>query len=487
MTMFPIATIPAEPYPGGFDRYSRPDYMQGINLPWIIVPRRGWNAQTVSYFQQVAQNPVEGLRRWAQELPLRLLEILGDVHPTFSMARSNWLNLAFGPDDTDFVAEDASGKTNKRGTKAIADLFASMKSDVNGAVTLQRAIGQQILFFGMTCIEGVPNKNGAGLETIVTFDPLSTRFRDLSDGSRIFEQRQGGQWKELKLEQCFSFGYDSSSDNPYGRPLFSGALGEGLSDLERQKNSNDVLRTVVWPRLSVGFPHEAVMKLALENPSLTIGRGPNGEDLSPSQYAAQQFNAFQKMMMGLKADDIFIYPMGGQVDSINAAQGLDGIAKILEQKRIFLCQGLDTLPSLCGVTDGGTQAYSSVQWGVQVKKIEGFRSFVNGCICRVLDFMLRLLGLNVKSVAKTKPIRSSEQLADAQARQYEIANEQALIDMGFNDRDTACVELTGHEPVLDDEAYQAQQDEQAQKELDSQVQLATAGKQASNTVGDKKS
>jgi hypothetical protein len=299
-----------------------------------------------------------------------------------------------------------------------------------------------------------------GLQDLVTFDPTTVRFRDDGLGNRYVEQKQPTGWRTLNKENCLAIGFDASRDNPYGRPVFAAALSEGMVDMAVHQSMTDVLQAVAWPRLSVGFPFAEAAEFAIAHPEVCVGQKDDGSDLTPAEYAMAEMRRLSTLVQNMKADDVFMYPKDGMVSVLNGANGMSSLDPILQQKRMRMCQALDTLPNLLGVTDGGTQGYSSVQWGVQAKKIESFRKFVNHLLCKAFNLHLRLRGINATVRAEAEPIRATDAYTDQQARQLQIANTQALVDAGYIDRNTASFTLTGSEPVLSDED-QAQQDTNA--------------------------
>jgi len=415
-----------------------------------IVPRRGWDARTRNFMETVRASPVAGLTTWAQEAPLRLLAALADIHPMVGMARRNNLTLPFGVGDTTFIAEDSKGDTSDEGTDALNALWKDGLGDFNGLVGLQKAIAEQVMFYGLACTEGVPSKNDKeGIHRVVTFDPLSVRYRDTPLGERLMEQYQTGRsWVGLSQIQCIVQAYEGNTENPYGRPLFSAALGEALSDIQGNRDLSDVLHTIAWPRLTVGFPFEAIMKFAIDNPQVLVGRGNGGADLTAEQYAGQQFVALAAKLSGMKADDTFVYPVGGQVGMLNGATGMTSLRDILEFKRHRLVQALDQLPTLLGIQSGGTLAYSSSEWGIQAKKFEELRDFVNSVIIRLGNLHLRLLGMPLTVKAKTIPIRATDAKVEEEARKIRIENEQKLVELGYQSREEASINLTGSGPAV---------------------------------------
>ncbi|NBW20650.1 MAG: hypothetical protein EBR82_73065, partial [Caulobacteraceae bacterium] len=241
----PLApTYPAAPLSEVNERLSRPPYLTGYAGVLTIVPRRGWDAKTNLFLSDIASNPVKALSQWSMSQPLRLLYSLADIHPLVGAARSVWLSMSFGQDDTRFIAVDDKGDENEDVSKLLVDLMEHQDVSIGGLVGLQNAIGEQAL-------------------------------------------------------------------NPYGRAKFAPALGEALADIARNTNLNDVIKSVAWPRLTVGFPYQEILQYAEEHPEVLIARAPDGGDLTPAQYAMAEFQRVGEKMLTLKADDVFIYPVGG--------------------------------------------------------------------------------------------------------------------------------------------------------------------------------
>ena len=446
--------MPASGAPQNFNlgvSQTRPSYFGPYGNGIGIVPRRGWDAGTAAFLSYAEQSPIAALTLWSSTLPHRLLAVLADIHPMISQVRSNNLRLAFSPGDTRIVAVSLAGKDGETidgpGTAALDALWASLPPETGGLLGLQAALGDMALTCGLCTVEAVPGLRGQGLADIATFDPLTVRFIDDAAG-RHLQQNQGGQWKGLDPARCFAKGVDSSRDNPYGRPLFGAALGEALNDIAIQQNLREVLRAAAWPRLSVGFPFEEMIAFAAANPALTTGAGPGGRDLTAVEFAQEQFSAFQAKIATLKADDVLIYPKNGMVDALSVGAGLSGLEGILDRQRHRLVMALDELPGMVGITDGGTQSYTSVQWGIRAKKLEWLRGFVNGLLVSVASLHLKLLGSTAVARAETKPIKTSDALAVAQARSFEIANEKQLVVMGLQSQDDAAHHLTGSEAAV---------------------------------------
>lgn len=437
-------------------RQTRPVYFNAYNNGLGVVPRRGWDPFTVSLIQGASDRPVAGIAAWARTAPQRLLQMLFDVHPMMSQARSNVVSLGFSPGDTHIVAVKKTPAGDEQidpeGTAELDSFWDRLDPEVGGLTGLQVALYDMAATTGLCTVEGVPGPRGTGLQDIITFDSLSVRFRDtwnarLPFGGRLLEQNQGGQWATLDRTRCLAVPVFGTRDQPYGRPLYPAVLVEALRDLRTQQTLDDFLHSVAWPRLAVGFPFEEAVKFATENPEVLAGQASDGGDLTAVMWATQQFDALKDLMNALLASDQFIMPKGSEPRVLSGAEGLRSLEGTLTMQRHRLVMALDQLPGLLGITDGGTQAYTVAQYKLAMKKLEWIRAFVNSVLVLLANLHLRLLGSSLTARADTEPMSPLDALADQQARQIEIANEYALVDRGAQSEEDAAINLTGSGPV----------------------------------------
>lgn len=441
----PFARTPA----GGGGRVTRPAYYSPYSGNGLgIVPRRGLDPISARFLAEL-----ECLRDMAGVYPLRLLALVTHLHPLVRQAWSNNQSLGFAPGDTRIVAvKDLDGQAGGReaqddaGTAALDDLWDRH----GGLVALQRAGSDQAMTAGMACYEGVPGPRGMGLADVLTFDPLSVRFRQGKDSGEpplVAQQSQTGGFVDLPGESCFCVGMDATRDNPYGIPLFSAVLTEALEDVGLQRILRDVLYAVAWPRTTVGFPLEELVKFGEENYA-SLGLLQPGQqyvaDGAPTaaQWAMEQFEALRTLMESLKAAETLIFPKGGTVGTLNGGD-LRGTEGTLQMQRHRLVMAVDQPPTLLGIDTGGTKAYGSVHWKVYALKLEALRHFVNSILVKLANLHLRLLGLPLTARAEVTPIRTEDLLQAAEARSLETETEFTHVRAGFTSAEEASITLTG--------------------------------------------
>lgn len=433
-----------------------------------IIPRRGWDDQTRLWMTQVQTSGDAALLRWAEQVPLRLLQVLTDLHPMASMATRNNTGLGLSPSDIKIVAEvpGGGGDIDEKGQAALTELWARLPAHFGGMIGLGRALMRQTLWSGMHCAEAILSEQAlGGVQTVETFDPLSVRWRDTPEG-RLLEQDQISAqlsyvlpgavhvgalspdgWRELPSETCFASPLDGDTDNPYGIPVYSAFLAEGLADIKDWKNIGDVMHAIVYPRLFFAFPFEQIVQFAKESvgtdEDVLTGAGPGGVDLTATEYAFAVQEQFKTDIQGLAADDQIFGIKGGEVKPILLAEGLRGLQGPLEMRRLRLAQSLSHPATMLGITQGGTQAYSSTEWQSYAKNLEAMRGHTVETLVKIASLHLRYSGINAIAKAEVAKIQTSDKKADEEARGLEIKNEQELIRMGFATGDDASVALTG--------------------------------------------
>lgn len=423
---------------GSSSPQTRPDYFRFTGSGLGIIPRRGWDVATNRWLLASAAS-ADGLRGFLANAPNRVLQVLADTHPYFSLARSNDLALAFSPGDTRILAETpgAAAEANAAETQDLSGLWDKAEG---GELGLQSACYDSLSTCGMVVIECVPGPRGQGVSQILTVDPLTCRFVDNTDGTRTLQQQQTGGWVDLDPNRVKAFAYHGTRDNPYGIPRWSAALTEGLRDFQRQGHLDDILYSVAWPRITAGFPFNETVKFAEDNPQLRTGQGPIDSvsglprDQTPVEYAFAEFSAFKTALMEKRHDDAFAYFKDGVISILSGGDGLASLQGTLDGQRLRLITGLHQLTALMNIDLGGTLAFSSTQFKAYAKKLEALRAIICGQIMVwIASLHLQWQGLALVARADYEPIQTSDAYVDQQTRQLEIENDFELFDNGLID------------------------------------------------------
>jgi hypothetical protein len=289
-------------------------------------------------------------------------------------------------------------------------------------------------------LEAVPGANGSGVGQAFDVDPLCVLYAtDDKKRTRIAAVRKPDTYLDTRL--IYDGAWRATSDNPYGFARYGSFLSVGLDDISDQRNQTDFLHAVAWTRLAYEYPLEMIAQFARDNPDECLtAKGRDGGDLTPGEYAINQLSNVRQQLTGLRADDVITAP--GKIYSVGTgnATGLEGI---LQMRRLRLCQALQQLPNLMGITDGGTQAYASVQMTAHAQKLEGFRACVNDALVWLANLHFRLLGIDMVCRCESKPLLLTDLKSHHEARKIEIENVLALVDRGYLTEEEGSVTLTG--------------------------------------------
>jgi len=447
----------------GRGRQTRPGYFDGFSYGGLsvngvlgIIPRRGFDPATAAFLEGVATGKAEAVRAFAETVPLRLLRVLMTTHEMGAMALSNDLSFTFRPGAMKVVAvkdyRGGKGTPDEAETAYLQRLWDRTDGLARGEVvpggqgggleSLQKALARQQTTDGLSALECVIGDDG--VRDIIDFDPLSVRFRD-TDAGRLTEQRQADApagWRPLDLSTVRVSAWNGSRENPYGGPRLGTFLGAGLADISEQRSLRDWLHASAWPRIAFEFPIEQWVKYAQDNPDILVGAADDGGDLTPTEWAERQVETMRRVVEGLTSSDFIIMATGGSAKALNVAPG-GGVAELLTQRRLRVAQSLDHPPALLGITDGGTQAYATVQLRQYGAKLTGVAHDPDRAAEWVANLDLRARGVDMVARVEREEIVLTDALTDQQARQAEINNVLTLVDRGMLDPQEAAMMLTG--------------------------------------------
>ena len=453
----------------------------GVIARRSIDPRMSERAAALFEGTNLSCNPAQALMQMAQEAPLQLLRILLPQSGPASMAQYVDLALGFGPGKIRFVARkegaDGTRVEDVGGTAQLNRLWTlyaggnTPQSDAQSPLAITAILAHAALRLndtGMFCFEAVPGKPGEGVTQILDFDPLTCRFRDDNDtGARLFEQQDNAfqaagakipgavdGWRPLIGPQIIRMPWWGSRNNPYGSPRYGAALGYLLAKVARNRQLRDWLSNAVWPKVVISQTVSALLKVVTDNPAMlqdpaTIQAAGLDPDLigqlRPDQWVALQFRALRDKLATAKSDDI-LFIAEGDVTDVNPSD-ISGASEVLRMTRMEEVQAMLTLPNLLGITDGGTQAYSEVQWLAVTEMLNFFRAFVAGGVAQLGTFHLRWLGSDLVCEPILEPIPPINRETVEKARAQFIQNEEKLARQGINSPDEYATAVSGSAPA----------------------------------------
>lgn len=429
------------------------------------------------------------LSYFAQTVPLRLLRIMLAQDGTAQMAAGIEAALAFGAGKVRFVAvkdwRTGRGVIDVSGTAEIERVYSlyqagdtrAQTNDVNlpGGIVAPSAIpaGLPMLLHaadrlndtGQVCFEATGDV-GTGVTGIYDFDPLYCRYRDAklsrpdarhATGERrktirVFEQQQDGAkpdartgavegWRVLGGPGIASISWKGSTDNPYGGPRNGAALAYLLRKTARRRDLGDWLHNVAWPKVIIEQAVSAMFALVTEHPELLEGTAEDGGNLDASEWVAARVQEITANLTRLSSDSVWVIGEG-KAYTVNPSD-ISGLTDVFKMERIEEIQSLNMLPSLVGVTDGGTQAYAEVQWLAEVQTLALLSAYSSAAPVQLGNYHFRLLGEDLVVRAEFDDLPPLAPQASAAARQTINAIEEHLAAIGVNSSEDLALRLSG--------------------------------------------
>ncbi len=403
------------------------------------------------------------LRASAFSNPLRVLALLPDIDPLAAKSQANTLSLTCAPGDVQIVADkesaDGAGDDaiDDAGTKDIEALFDALPQEVGGLKGLRKTLTLSLKNTGMAILECVPGPTGTGLAQLWPVDPLTCVFkRDLVTGEARLYQRQGAEDVALDPNFVLYVATDARVDDPYGRAKDAAALPAVLRNMALNQDLSDSVHNSAWKRLIYKYSLKQfweiatdVLKLAESEELLDEVAGEPVFDLQgrpivthpAAEWVQAQLARVDTYLASLNPDDNVTVDAAGGVDTIDGAD-LNGVEPVIKNYRLQAIQAYGDSPTMMGV-DGPSFNFGSVAWAVQAQMLEDLRDDVLGLLVRAASLHLKFRGRAQTARAKVKPIRTTDALVDAQAKQYEINNVLTILAWGFMTAEQASMELTG--------------------------------------------
>lgn len=404
------------------------------------------------------------LSNFAVTSPMRLLSVLPDIHPSVGFALWNALRCMCPADGLQIKAvrlgpdgrPPAGAEPDEGATEELNALWASLPQEVGGLQGLQTQLSIQAMFTGLICAEAVPGAEGGGVGRVWPVDSMTIGFsRPDRNADLTPRQRQAypdlaraaaaaGQgapsinlnWVPLNPETFFWAAVDAQVDDPHGRAPYAPVLSEALADLALMQDLRDAVHNAAWPRLKVGYNLLNLHKVAVEVYRIT-------DPAEAAKWVQARIDEVVRYVEDLYSDDNIVHDSSGSSETLQPGsfQGLEGVLNFLRHR---LVQALKTLPTLMGINDGATYNYTSVEWGIYASGLESLRSLVAWVIARIGTLHLRLLGIPAVAVAVYQPIKTNDELVEANTANVKLQNAANAEKLGYKTHDEACMMVYGH-------------------------------------------
>ena len=359
---------------------------------------------------------------------IKLLRNLYKINPDMGIALQDMFKLANTGHNVTFPNNtDDEARKMRDHLKQATKKWSKYTSGIDGLVNKMIV---QLIIGGAISIEGVPNQDLDGLDTVLFIKPDSIRFRRENNG--VYQPYQKNEnflaknldYIKLNTETYVYAGMFNDTDEPYGIPPFMAAL----DSLKGQADMRVNLKHLMELMGMMGFLEAKMAK--------------------PDQLANESTHAYQnrlnKMLKDLKRnlkDGMKDGIVTGFIDDHefemnSTTKDMQNVDKVWALNEQSVANGLGVNPAIIGVQQTTTDSGASVMLSKMISQLKNIQMIVG----YVLDFLysleLRLAGFNNKGIKITWAASTvSDDVKVQQAQQYKIQNNDLLYKAGIISQD----------------------------------------------------
>jgi hypothetical protein len=357
-----------------------------------------------------------------------LMKLLFVLDPTASHALSNFLKVF----DTGYyaVAKDFNGQSNKEAQGFLDGLMnrydrptgEGFSGDTSISSLYSRAV-TYALFHGAVAIE-VEFDQFFRNQNIHLVDPLKVEFeRDEKNNLTPF-YLSGRDRISLNAKNFLYFPVDPLPGDVYGTSQFISAIQPIMNKVRLLQDFARALRNLGFDRIDITIDEEALIDACKK-------RGIKDAD-AIEKVIQQVIGNTQSSFSDLKVDDnpahlssIKLAPLDGK----NSGRSLD-IKAIVDVMMSDIASGLKTFATVLGKAfNRSSEGYQSIEALLFIKMVEGFQSYIERIMERVLTLIVQVEGGHQVNVdfefleASLRPLYESAQYFQAfQTMIYEAEN-----------------------------------------------------------------
>jgi Phage Mu protein F like protein len=372
-----------------------------------------------------------------------LLRTIRTVNPAASQADWNYARLsnlghqlnAYAPDGS----EDQSAKDYcEELAKRVFSLYGG-GTDVGAGV-----LNMSGLWYGAQSLEVEFEDNLRDVRDFHVVNPFDITFQqDEETGNYIIGQMDGPEFRPLNPEQVFYLPIDPEIGDPYGKIPMLPAIQEVAYAVQVYDDLRRVAHNQGYPRLDIKFLEQALYD------NLPEGIIEQGEE-EILKYVNSYMDSLEEQFVELEVDSDYIHPDSVEIDTVGGAGSgtinFEGIVKITERQ---LNLALKQLPVLMGQNEGTTETHGTVQMKVYVAGIQAIQRNTKRILEKAYNTALRAQGSQATVKITFDNILAEDRKSEAEAESIEIQNEIAKTNQGWQDNNTASINITGSEAVSD--------------------------------------
>lgn len=360
-----------------------------------------------------------------------LIRALYKVNPDVSIALQDMFKLANTGHTIDFPNNSPEEATLMRehlreATKRWSRYTAGIDGLVNKFIV-------QLLVGGAISVEGVPNKDLTGLETLLFIKPETIRFKRENNGVYHPYQVNPGlisqdkeQYIRLNTETYCYIGMYNDTDEPYGIPPFMSALDSIAGQHQMRKNFKHIMEIMGM----VGF-----LEAKMAKPTRTAGE-------SEKAYQGRLNTTLRKMksnLVGGMSDGIVVgYMDDHEFELKSTSASMQNINLPWNMNQQSVANGLGVNGSIIGVSasQAGTEGGAGIQLSKMISQLKNIQTLAVFVLEFFYSLELRLAGFNNKGVTiKFSTTTVSDDIKLQQAREYRARVNVTLYNQGIISQD----------------------------------------------------
>lgn len=363
-----------------------------------------------------------------------LIPIIRDlykVNPDVSIALQDMFKLSNTGHTIDFPNNTAEESTKMRNhLREVSKKWSRYTAGIDGLVN---KFIVQLLVGGAISVEGVPNKELTGLETILFIKPETIRFKRENNGVYHPYQRNPrivngvkDTFIRLNTETYCYVGMYNDTDEPYGVPPFMSALDSIAGQHTMRKNFKHIMEIMGM----VGF-----LEAKMAKPPRTGGE-------SEKAYQTRLNSTLRKMktniVSGMSDGVVVGYIDDHEFDLKSTSASMQNINLPWNMNQQSVANGLGVNGSIIGVSasQAGTEGGAGIQLSKMISQLKNIQTLVIFVLEFFYSLELRLAGFNNKGITiQFGTSTVSDDIKLQQAREYRARVNVTLYNQGIISQD----------------------------------------------------
>lgn len=354
-----------------------------------------------------------------------IIRNLYKINPDVSIAVQDMFKLV----NTDHIIEFPNNTAEE--AKAMRDHLIKVSKKwgryTGGIDGIVNKMVVQAFIGGAISVEGVPNKDLTGLETLIFLKPENILFRRHNNG--VYHPYQKNPFPlenhkpdyiKLNPDTYIYASIFNDLDEPYGIPPFLGAL----DSIKGQHHMKENFKQIMELMGMVGF-----LEAKIEKPARKANE-------SEAAYGLRLKRLVRQMKINLKdgmRDGLVVgYKDDHEFNMNSTTHTLDNLDKPWAMNQQSVANGLGINSNIIGVSDTRSEGGAGVLLSKMISQLKNMQKILIFVLTFIYTLELRLAGFNNKGVVvKFGTSTISDEVKVQQALEYKIRNNVSLYNQGI--------------------------------------------------------